>query len=45
MRLPLLPPGELSAGQRALYEDMRKGIGESFRGVIAIREDGALVGP
>jgi 4-carboxymuconolactone decarboxylase len=45
MRLPLLTPVELSAEQRPLYEDMRNGIGESFHGFVAMREDGALVGP
>jgi 4-carboxymuconolactone decarboxylase len=45
MRLPLLTPAGLSAEQRPLYEDMHKGISESFPGFIAIREDGALVGP
>ena len=26
MRIPFLPPGALSAEQRALYDDMRSGI-------------------
>ncbi|HTV33736.1 MAG TPA: carboxymuconolactone decarboxylase family protein [Methylocella sp.] len=45
MRLPLIPPAGLSAEQRPLYEDMREGIGKSFHGFAAIREDGALIGP
>jgi 4-carboxymuconolactone decarboxylase len=45
MRLPLIPPAELLPEQRPLYEDMREGIGKSFHGFIAIREDGALMGP
>ncbi|HET6374800.1 MAG TPA: carboxymuconolactone decarboxylase family protein [Methylocella sp.] len=45
MRLALLAPADLSAEQRVLYDDMRKGIGESFGGFIAMREDGALIGP
>jgi 4-carboxymuconolactone decarboxylase len=45
MRLPLIPPGELSPEQRPLYDDMRAGIGASFQGFIAVREDGALMGP
>src|ERR1700730_2208157 len=45
MRLPFLPPPDLSPEQRPLYEDMRDGIGRSFHGFAAIREDGALMGP
>ncbi len=45
MRLPLIPPAGLSAEQRPLYEDMSEGIGKSFHGFAAIREDGALMGP
>jgi 4-carboxymuconolactone decarboxylase len=45
MRLPFIPPAELSAEQRPLYEDMREGISKSFHEFIAIREDGALMGP
>jgi 4-carboxymuconolactone decarboxylase len=44
MRLPLIP-AKLSAEQRPLYEDMQAGIGQSFHGFAAIREDGALMGP
>ncbi|MCI0466998.1 MAG: carboxymuconolactone decarboxylase family protein [Beijerinckiaceae bacterium] len=45
MRLPLIPPTELSSEQRPLYEDMRKGIGKNFQGFVAMRDDGALIGP
>lgn len=45
MRLPLISPNELSPEQRPLYEDMRAGIDKSFHGFIAMREDGALMGP
>jgi 4-carboxymuconolactone decarboxylase len=45
MRLPLIPPQTLSAEQRPLYEDMRAGIGTSFQGFVAMREDGTLMGP
>ena len=45
MRLPLIPPAGLSPEQRPLYEDMCAGIGKSFHGFAAIREDGALMGP
>jgi 4-carboxymuconolactone decarboxylase len=45
MRLPFIPPTELSAEHCPLYEDMREGISKSFHEFIAIREDGALMGP
>lgn len=45
MRLPALSSADLSPEQRPLYEDMRAGIGTSFQGFVAVREDGALLGP
>ncbi len=45
MRLPLIPPAELTAEQRPLYEDMRRGIETNFKGFQAIAADGALIGP
>ena len=45
MRLPLLPPAELSPEQRLLYNDMSEGIANNFKGFVAVREDGALLGP
>jgi 4-carboxymuconolactone decarboxylase len=45
MRLPLIPPTELSPKQRFLYDDMHEGISESFQGFIAMRKDGGLMGP
>ncbi len=45
MRLPLIPPEQLSPEQRPLYEDMRKGIEKNFQGFQAIAENGALMGP
>ena len=45
MRLPLLPPSEISPAQRPLYDDMRKGIEANFKGFTAIDEAGALIGP
>jgi hypothetical protein len=41
----VIPPAGLSPEQRPLYEDMCAGIGKSFHGFAAIREDGALMGP
>jgi alkylhydroperoxidase family enzyme len=45
LRLPLIPPGELTAEQKALYDDMRKGIATNFNAFKVEREDGALMGP
>jgi alkylhydroperoxidase family enzyme len=45
MRLPLISPSDLSAEQRPLYEDMRRGIVTSFKGFKAINDDGTLIGP
>jgi hypothetical protein len=45
MRLPLIPPADLSAEQKPLYEDMRDGIVQNFKGFKAIGDDGALIGP
>ncbi|RZM03476.1 MAG: carboxymuconolactone decarboxylase family protein [Variovorax sp.] len=45
MRLPLIPPAELTPEQRPLYEDMRRGIASNFNDFKVQREDGALMGP
>ena len=45
MRLPLIAPADLSAEQRPLYDDMRKGIASNFNAFKVEREDGALMGP
>ena len=45
MRLPLIPPGELRAEQKPVYDDMRQGIEAHFKGFATIRSDGALMGP
>jgi 4-carboxymuconolactone decarboxylase len=45
MRLPPIPPDELSAEQRPLYDDMREEIARDFKGFKAIDESGALIGP
>ena len=45
MRLPLIPPSELTAEQRALYDQMRPGIAGHFNAFKVEREDGALMGP
>lgn len=45
MRLPLIPPAELTADQKPLYDDMRAGIATGFNAFKVVREDGALMGP
>src|SRR5471030_2982241 len=45
MRLPLIAPKDLTAEQQPLYEDMRKGISSNFNTFMAVRQDGALMGP
>jgi 4-carboxymuconolactone decarboxylase len=45
MRAPATPPAEIGADLQPLYVDMRQGIERSFKGFVAIRQDGALVGP
>ena len=45
MRLPLIAPTDLSAEQQPLYADMKAGITSNFNDFVAVREDGALMGP
>ncbi|KQN39299.1 hypothetical protein ASG37_06845 [Sphingomonas sp. Leaf407] len=45
MRLPLIPPSDLTSEQRPLYDDMRKGIAGNFNAFLVERDDGALMGP
>src|SRR3977135_599706 len=45
MRLPLIPPSELTPEQKSLYDEMRKGIKSNFNAFLVEREDGALMGP
>src|ERR1700751_2832516 len=45
MRLPLIPPSELTPQQKSLYDEMRKGIASNFNAFEVEREDGALMGP
>ncbi len=45
MRLATIPPAELSAAQRPLYDDMKNGIETNFKGFKAIAPDGSLIGP
>jgi len=45
MRLPILPPDQLSTEQKPLYDAFRQQIDGGFTGFKAVREDGALLGP
>jgi 4-carboxymuconolactone decarboxylase len=45
MRVPLVEAKDLSPEQRPIYDDMRAGIEENFRGFQAIGASGALLGP
>ncbi|OYY79679.1 MAG: hypothetical protein B7Y43_01050 [Sphingomonas sp. 28-62-20] len=45
MRLPLIPPADLTPEQQALYADMKAGISRNFSDFKTVREDGALMGP
>lgn len=45
MRLPLIPPADLTPEQKSLYDEMRKGITSDFNAFKTEREDGALMGP
>ena len=45
MRLPPIPPSDLTPEQRVLYDDMRRGIEANFKGFRAIASTGELIGP
>lgn len=45
MRLPLIPPANLTDVQKPLYDEMRRGIASNFNAFKVEREDGALMGP
>ena len=45
MRLPLIPPDQLTDEQKPLYRDMREGIASNFSVFKTISDDGALMGP
>jgi 4-carboxymuconolactone decarboxylase len=45
MRLPLIAPGDLGAEQQPLYDDMKAGIENTFKGFTAALDDGTLIGP
>jgi 4-carboxymuconolactone decarboxylase len=45
MRLPFLPPAELSAEQKPLYGEMKVGIAAKYSNFTTMRGDGAILGP
>jgi 4-carboxymuconolactone decarboxylase len=45
MRLSFLPPTELSAEQKPLYEEMKVGIAAKYSNFTTTRGDGAILGP
>ena len=45
MRLPPIPPQNLTDEQRPLYDDMRSGIHKGFKGFVTEDAEGALLGP
>jgi alkylhydroperoxidase family enzyme len=45
MRLPLIPPADLSPEQQALYDDMKAGIASDFNRYQTVAPDGSLMGP
>jgi len=45
MRLPLIAPADLTAEQKSLYEDMKKGIASNFNDFKVLADNGALMGP
>jgi len=45
MRLPPIPPEELAADQKALYDDMKAGVSTKYDAFTTMREDGAILGP
>ena len=45
MRLPTIPPDQLSAEQRPFYEDMRAEITRDFQGFKSFGPQEELIGP
>ena len=45
MRLPLIPPDQLTPEQRPLYERNREQVAHRFTAFTTARKDGALLGP
>ncbi len=45
MRLDLISLADLTSAQKPLYDDMKRGIEENFKGFTAISDNGELIGP
>jgi alkylhydroperoxidase family enzyme len=45
MRLPTIPPNDVTAEQRALFDQLNTGIRENLQGFTTQKPDGALIGP
>jgi 4-carboxymuconolactone decarboxylase len=45
MRLPNIPPNEVTAEQRPLFDKLSTGIRENLRGFTTQKPDGSLIGP
>jgi alkylhydroperoxidase family enzyme len=45
MRLPLIPPDQLTGAQKPLYDDMKAGIASNFNAFRTITDNGSLIGP
>jgi 4-carboxymuconolactone decarboxylase len=45
MRMPSIPPSQLTAEQRPLFDKLSAGIREHLQGFTTQRPDGSLVGP
>lgn len=45
MRLPLIPLNTMTPEQKTLYDDMKRGIQNNFKGFTAINDKGQLIGP
>jgi 4-carboxymuconolactone decarboxylase len=45
VRLPFIPPAELSPEEKLLYDDMKAGIAAKYSAFKTMRPDGAILGP
>ena len=45
MRLPSIPPNQVTAEQRPLFDRLNAGISEHLQGFTTRKPDGSLIGP
>jgi 4-carboxymuconolactone decarboxylase len=45
MRLPIIPPNQVSADQRPLFDKLSTGIRDNLQGFTTQKPDGSLIGP